>query len=98
MKLIVGMFHANAIALMLVALIAYNTDGAMLIAAILFSLAILTEAGVIFYTDEADPTTAVERYMRRVHRKVARIKAKKRKEKKEQFLCSKCKASTPVMS
>lgn len=98
MKLIVGMFHANAIMLLLVALLAYNTEGGMLIASILFSLAIITEAAVIFYTDDADPVTPTEQFARRVQRKVARIKAKKRKEMKEQYLCSKCKATTPVMS
>lgn len=98
MKLIVGMFHANAIMLLLVALLAYNTEGGMLIASILFSLAIITEAAVIFYTDDADPVTPAEQRVRKVQRKVARIKAKKRKEMKEQYLCSKCKATTPVMS
>lgn len=98
MKLIVGMFHANAIALLFVAFIAYNTPGSMLIAAMLFNLAIITEAAVIFYTDDADPVTPTEQFARRVRRKVARIKAKKRKEIKEQYLCSKCKATTPVMS
>ena len=98
MKLIIGMFHANALVLLLVAFIAYNTPGSMLIAAILFSLAIVTEGAVIFYTDDADPVTPTEQFARRVQRKVARIKAKKRKEKREQYLCSKCQATTPVMS
>lgn len=98
MKLVVGMFHANAITLLLVAFIAYNTPGSMLIAALLFSLAIITEAAVIFFTDEADPRTPAEHRVRIVRRKIARIKAKKRKEIKETYLCSKCKATTPVMS
>lgn len=98
MKLLIGMFHANAVALLLVALVSYNTEGGMLVAALLFSMAIITEAAVIFYTDDADPVTPTEQFARRVQRKVARIKAKKRKEKKEQYLCSKCKATTPVMS
>lgn len=98
MKLIIGMFHANALVLLLVAFIAYNTPGSMLIAAILFSLAIVTEGAVIFYTDDADPVTPTEQFARRVQRKVARIKAKKRKEKREQYLCSKCQQTTPVMS
>ena len=98
MKLIIGMFHANAVVLLLVAFIAYNTPGSMLIAAILFSLAIVTEAAVIFYTDDADAVTPTEQFARRVQRKVARIKAKKRKEKREQYLCSKCQQTTPVMS
>ena len=98
MKLITGMFHANAVALLLVALVAYNTEGAMLVAVLLFNLALVTEAAVIFYTDDADPVTPAEQRVRKVQRKVARIKAKRRKEKKEQYLCSKCKATTPVMS
>ena len=92
------MFHTNAVVLLLVAYIAYNTPGSMLIAAMLFSLALVTEAAVIFYTDDADPVTPTEQFARRVQRKVARIKAKKRKEKREQYLCSKCQATTPVMS
>lgn len=98
MKLLIGMFHANAIALLLVALIAYNTDGGMLVASILFSLAIVTEGAVIFYTDDANPLTPAQQKARKIQRKVARIKAKKRKEKKEQYLCSKCQQTTPVMS
>lgn len=98
MKLIIGMFHANAVVLLLVAFIAYHTPGSMLIAAMLFSLAIVTEAAVIFYTDDADPVTPTEQFARRIQRKVARIKAKKRKEKREQYLCSKCQQTTPVMS
>ena len=98
MKLVIGMFHANALALLLVAFISYNTENGMLVAAILFNLAILTEGAVIFYTDDANPMTPAMHQMHKIQRKVARIKAKKRKEKREQYLCSKCQATTPVMS
>lgn len=92
------MFHANAFLLLAVAAIAYNTEGAMLIAALLFSIAILTEAGLIMFQDEEDPVTSAELKVRKVQKKVARIQAKKEKEKREQYLCRKCQSTTPVMS
>lgn len=98
MKLIEGMFHANAITLLLIALIAYNTEGAMLLAALLFCLAILTESALLFFKEDTDPVDAAEYHNRRIAIKVARIKAKRLKKKREQYLCSKCKATTPVMS
>lgn len=97
-KLVEGMFHANAVLLSGLALLAYNTDGGMLLAALLFSMVLLTEAGVILFKDEADPLASIERKVRKVQRKVAKIKAKKEKEKREQYLCSKCQQTTPVMS
>lgn len=98
MKLIEALFHANAVALLLIALLAYYTDGAMLLAALLFCLAILTEGALLFFKDDADPVTSAEYHNRRIQLKVARIKAKQLKKKREQYLCSKCKATTPVMS
>lgn len=97
-KLVEGMFHANALMLLAVALIAYNTDGGMLLAVILFSMALLTESAVLIFKDEADPLASIERKVRAVQRKVAKIKAKQEKEKREQYLCSKCQQTTPVMS
>jgi hypothetical protein len=98
MKLIEGLFHANAVMLLAIAYIAYNTEGAMLIAALLFSMAILTEGCLIFFKDDADPASGIDLKIRKIKRKVERIQAKKEKEKREQYLCRKCQASTPVMS
>ena len=98
MKLVEGLFHANAVMLLAVAFLAYNTDGAMLIAALLFCMAILTECGVILFKDDADPVSGIELKVRKIKRKIERIQAKKEKEKREQYLCRKCQASTPVMS
>jgi hypothetical protein len=97
-KLIEILFHSNAVALLLVALIAYYTDGAMLIAAILFCLAILTEAALLFFKDDADPVTSAEHHNRRIKLKVARIKAKQLKKKREQYLCNGCKRKPPVLN
>jgi hypothetical protein len=97
MKLLEGIFHSNAVALSLVALLAYYTD-AMLIAAILFSLAIITEAWVILFKDEYDYGDRMELLARKVRRKIQRVQRKIEKEKRDQYLCSKCKATTPVMS
>lgn len=98
MKLVEAMFHINAVLLLTVALVAYNTDGAMLIAALLFCMAILTEGGLVFFKDDTDPMTSAEQHNQRIRLKVAKIKAKQLKKKREQYLCRKCQATTPVMS
>lgn len=89
-KFVEKLFHINAGLLLLVSLLAYWTPNGMLIAVILFLFAIGTEIAYIMFKQESDELWGT--YLGSVRRKV-----KKLNKKKQEFICTKCRASLPVM-
>lgn len=90
-KFVEAMFHVNAVALLLVALLSYWTPNGMLVAVILFLIAICTELAYIMFKQESDALWGT--LAGSIRRKV-----KKAKKKKQEFICTKCRASLPVMN
>lgn len=89
-KFVEVMFHVNAVVLLLVSLLAYWTPNGMLVAVLLFMISISTELAYIMFKQDSDELWGT--YAGSVRRKV-----KKLKKKKQEFICTKCKATLPVM-
>lgn len=89
-KFVEMLFHINAGVLLLVALLSYWTPNGMLVAVILFLFAICTEIAYIMFKQESDELWGT--YAGSIRRKV-----KKANKKKQEFICTKCRASLPVM-
>lgn len=89
-KFVEVMFHTNAVVMCLLSFLAYWTPNGMLLATLLFLVAISTEIAYILFKEETDKLWATRAgYIRR--------QVKKLNKKKQEFVCNECKRHLPVM-